>query len=280
MIEQRTRLLKDVRARERRWNVGGIDTGVLEAGAGPPLMLLHGGIECGGVYWAPVMSALAARYVARMDEETFAQWFSSLLWMAGRGAPVTLVAHSLLGRFAARFAAEHPDHLGQVLIYGAPGIGPYRMPLGVLATAIRFDLFPSERNEERFERWAFLNRDRAQARDPEWFKAFSYYCVTLATVPHVKRTMRQLVKLGTKRIEDPVLRAIRTPVALVWGRHDRMVPLTLAERASSLFRWPLHVVEDAGHVPHLEQPERFVAALENAITQGEIDVHTATGTRA
>ena len=25
--------------------------------------------------------------------------------------------------------------------------------------------------------------------------------------------------------------------------------------------WPLHVIEDAGHVPHLEQPGAFLEAL-------------------
>ena len=36
--------------------LAGVGTTVLEAGDGPPLILLHGGIECGGAYWAPVIS--------------------------------------------------------------------------------------------------------------------------------------------------------------------------------------------------------------------------------
>ena len=40
-----------------------------------------------------------------------------------------------------------------------------------------------------------------------------------------------------------------------------MVPLRIAELASSKFGWPIHVVEDAGHVPHIEQPEGFLRAL-------------------
>ena len=31
-------------------------------GDGPPLVLLHGGIECGGAIWAPVVSRLAERH--------------------------------------------------------------------------------------------------------------------------------------------------------------------------------------------------------------------------
>lgn len=42
--------------------MAGVATSVLQAGQGPPL-LLHGGIECGGPYWAPVVSRLAERHL-------------------------------------------------------------------------------------------------------------------------------------------------------------------------------------------------------------------------
>ena len=60
---------------------------------------------------------------------------------------------------------------------------------------------------------------------------------------------------------DDELRGIDVRVALLWGRLDRMVPLRIAELASSKFGWPIHVVKDAGHVPHVEQPEAFLKAL-------------------
>jgi pimeloyl-ACP methyl ester carboxylesterase len=61
------------------------------------------------------------------------------------------------------------------------------------------------------------------------------------------------------------LQSIGIPVALLWGKRDRMVPHRIGELASSKFGWPLHVVDDAGHVPHIEQPEAFLRALGAAI---------------
>jgi pimeloyl-ACP methyl ester carboxylesterase len=52
---------------------------------------------------------------------------------------------------------------------------------------------------------------------------------------------------------------------LLWGRHDRMAPLRLAERASSRFGWPLFVIDDSGHVPFVEQPDAFLEALGKAM---------------
>jgi pimeloyl-ACP methyl ester carboxylesterase len=47
----------------------------------------------------------------------------------------------------------------------------------------------------------------------------------------------------------------------VWGRHDRMAPLSIGEAAAARHGWPLHVVEDAAHAPHIEQPQAFLTAL-------------------
>jgi pimeloyl-ACP methyl ester carboxylesterase len=270
----RARLLQGIPVAERRLPPAGVSTTVLEGGEGSPLLLLHGGIECGGVYWAPVISRLAERYrivvpdvpglgesepVARLDATTFAAWFAELLEQTCQVKP-TVVAHSLGGSLAARFAARHGDLLHRLVLCGAP-LGAYRLPLGLLVTAIRFDLRPSERNSERFARWAFHDLDRTRRQDAGWYGAFDGYSRARAVVPHVKRTMRRLIKAETKRIPDDELRRIAGPTVLVWGRHDRFVPLSHAEAASADFGWPLHVIDDAGHVPHIERPDAFLRAL-------------------
>jgi pimeloyl-ACP methyl ester carboxylesterase len=73
--------------------------------------------------------------------------------------------------------------------------------------------------------------------------------------------MRTLVKAGTTRVPDAELRRIDVPSALLWGRHDRMAPLSLAEAASTRLGWPVYVVDQAAHVPHIEQPDDFADLL-------------------
>ena len=56
---EREQVLADAPAAERRIELAGMSTSVLECGDGPPMVLLHGP----GVYaaaWLPVMPALAA----------------------------------------------------------------------------------------------------------------------------------------------------------------------------------------------------------------------------
>jgi 2-hydroxymuconate-semialdehyde hydrolase len=273
----RDRVLRGLPVQERCLEVNGIATVVLEGGQGPPLLLLllHGGIECGGAVWAPVISHLAEHHrvvvpdvpglgesapVPQLTAAVFADWLAGLLRVTCDEQP-TLLAHSLGGTLAARFAFQHGDLLQRLVLWATPGIGPYRLPLGLLATAILFDLRPSDRNMERFDRWAFFDLDRTRQRDPEWFATFNAYNLARGAVPHVKQTMRYLIKTCTKQVPDSELRRIEIPTALLWGRHDRFVPLRLGEGASSKLGWPLFVIDDTGRAPHIERAEAFLDAL-------------------
>ena len=195
-----------------------------------------------------------------LDGESFASWLRGTMQAVGFDRP-TVVAHSLGGSLAARFAGGAPGELAGLVVYGAPGIGPYRMPPRLMYCAIRFSLRPTAANAERFDRFLLYDLDATRARDPDWYRAFDEYNRSQARVKHVKHTMNRLVSLGTKRIPDEELRRIDCPVHLLWGRADRLVPLRTAQAAVEAHHWPLHVVEGAAHAPHIEQPDAFLAVL-------------------
>lgn len=260
---------------ERTLDVAGTATSVLDAGHGAPLVLLHGGIECGGAMWAPVIRLLADghRVVApdvpglgesaplpRLDASAFAPWLHGVLAAMDAERP-TIVAHSLVAGLAARFAVDHGDSIGRLILCGTPAVGPFRMPWRLRYLAARSAVRPSAANAERFARFALLDLDATRQRDPTWFAAFQTYNLAQARRRHVKRAMRQLFVEQTKRIEDAELDRLAASTTLLWGRHDRMVPLAVARAASVRHDWPLHVIDGAAHAPHIEQPEAFVAAV-------------------
>ena len=91
------------------------------------------------------------------------------------------LAHRHPRRPARRRAATRA--IERLVVYAAPGVGPYRMPLRLRYVAIRFAIRPSARNAERFDRFALLDLDATRERDPEWYDAFVAYTRSRAREP-------------------------------------------------------------------------------------------------
>ena len=54
------------------------------------------------------------------------------------------------------------------------------------------------------------------------------------------------------------------PVTVVWGRADRIIPAAQAESVTGAVR---HLVDGAGHMPHMERPAEVQAAIEETIAR-------------
>jgi pyruvate dehydrogenase E2 component (dihydrolipoyllysine-residue acetyltransferase) len=54
------------------------------------------------------------------------------------------------------------------------------------------------------------------------------------------------------------------PVTVVWGRADRIIPASQAESVMGVIR---HLIDGAGHVPHMERPAEVQAAIEETIAR-------------
>jgi pyruvate dehydrogenase E2 component (dihydrolipoamide acetyltransferase) len=55
-----------------------------------------------------------------------------------------------------------------------------------------------------------------------------------------------------------------TPVSVVWGRADRIIPAAQAESVAGAVR---HLIDGAGHMPHMERPAEVQAAIEETIAR-------------
>lgn len=61
---------------------------------------------------------------------------------------------------------------------------------------------------------------------------------------------------------DARLGRLDKPATLIWGADDGVVPLSYGHALQKLIRGSnLNVIEGAAHIPHLQQPERFVECL-------------------
>jgi len=75
-------------------------------------------------------------------------------------------------------------------------------------------------------------------------------------------------------VEDlrPDLKRVGCPTLLIHGRRDRHVPLAGAELADGLIPDSrILVLDEAGHVPHLEESDKFGEALRGFLQQLPVD---------
>jgi pimeloyl-ACP methyl ester carboxylesterase len=87
-----------------------------------------------------------------------------------------------------------------------------------------------------------------------------------ARTPSLQPAQHGLMEhFGMPEIPPADLTRIGVPTTLIRGRHDLATSLQIAQAASARYGWPLHVIEDAGDDPALEQPGAFSSALRVAL---------------
>ncbi|WP_294612900.1 alpha/beta fold hydrolase [uncultured Roseovarius sp.] len=84
----------------------------------------------------------------------------------------------------------------------------------------------------------------------------------------VDAIIRQTRALQRRRDYQSVLRRCKVPTLVLCGRHDGLTPVKRHSFMAELIPYAtLSVIEDAGHLPPLEAPERTTAALRGWLDQ-------------
>jgi pimeloyl-ACP methyl ester carboxylesterase len=276
----RERLLTGMPITERRLELAGISTAVLEGGEGLPVIFLHGPGEF-GAKWMRVIPDLVRtnRVIApdlpghgasgvpdgALDAGRMLAWLDELIKRTCESPPV-LVGHLLGGAIAARYASEYTDRLSRLVLVGSLGLGKFRPSPRLAAALVRFMVRPSERSSERLWQRCTVNLAGVQGQMGERWDTFEAYYVDRARENSGKRALRSLMgSVGTPVIAAAELARIVVPTTLIWGRENTGVRLAVGETASARHGWPLRVIDDAGDDPAIEQPAAFLEALRSSL---------------
>lgn len=272
---QRARLLAGLPVIERRLQVAGVSTAVLEGGAGPPIVLLHGPGDFAGT-WMRIIPDLVTGYRViapdlpghgmselgggRLDADGLRAWLSGLLERTCPSPPV-LVGHVLGGAIGARFAVNHSDRLSRLVLVDSLGLARFWPTPGFALTMLAFLARPTERTFTRFMRYCSYDLDRLREKMGARWEPFLAYSLERARGPNAKTAGRLFREFGIPRIPPDDLARIAVPTTLIWGRYDRANRLQIARDASARYGWPLHVIENCADDPLRDQPLAFMDAL-------------------
>ncbi len=277
--DARARLLAGMLVTERRLELAGISTAVLESGEGPPVVLLHGPGEF-ALTWLRVIPELAESHRAvardlpghgaslgegRLDAGRMLAWLGEFVEETC-ASPPALAGHLLGGAIGARFAGTYRDRLARLALVATFGLRRLRpRPMFALGL-IGFLARPTDASRDRFFRQCFVDMDALRDQlDSRWQPLMSY-ALEGARSPRQKTAPRSLMpEFALRAIPPAELARISVPTTLIWGRHDHQTPLRAAEAASARYGWPLHLIDNAADDPAFERPEMFLHALRAAL---------------
>jgi len=250
-------------------------------GRGDPLVLIHG-LATTRTIWrhaAPRLAAGrqvvtldvpgfgAARPVGRgFDLEVVSDRVAEHLCASGIGEPYDLVGHSMGAAVALTLAALRPAAVRSLVLVSPAGLRP--IPLAAAAAlGVAAELYiPLRRRAAPLASWS-------------WGRRLLMAGGVVDGAALEPAVVRQLVgaSLGARRI-GPALSAVASadlrgllaglpaPVGAVWGRDDRVIPPGGMQTVRRLRpEASCEVVDGAGHISMVEQPEAFVEALERVL---------------
>lgn len=250
----------------------------------PPLLILHGfGASIG--HWRQNLPIFAQHHpVYALDflgfgaSEKAATTYNVQLWVEQVyhfwqtliGRPVVLVGNSIGSLVALALAATHPEMVTGLAMLSLPDTTireemiPARLRNLVTgieslftAPALLKSLFYWVRRRQVLRPWASLAYANPAVVTDELLDIFA----TPAYDRGAARTFAALIKAMTQASFGPSVKAtiprLNIPILLIWGQQDRMIPPALGRQFAQYNpRLKLVELEQAGHCPHDEQPER------------------------
>jgi len=171
---------------------------------------------------------------------------------------VHLVGHSMGGAIAALAALRRPERVASLTLIASAGLGPE------INGSFIDGFVHASRRREAVEVLGLLVDDpalvsRAMVEDVLRYKRLDGVAPALAKIAEAwfgggRQSLDLTGRIGT----------LTMPVQLVWGRNDRIIPVAHGEALAA--RLPVHILDAAGHLPHMEKAGEVNRLIERFIS--------------
>lgn len=278
--------LHDSRGNElphRLIEIRGVETYTVDAGEGPPVLLIHGYGDTADGWRRVVPGLLKDHRVVAFDVPPFGRsgeppegklldfytdFLPELLDELGLER-MTVIGHSLGGAIALRFAIENPERVERLGLVAPAGLGtaPPWWWNALTARAVWQGALavPTPVTNAIVRRGLKTFLAMRLFADPQRLGHEIRHFIDMHGTPG---DLRKLLAAGhacidcyTGRLLEESLE-LEMPMWMLWGRQDGFVPSVHArafQRAHPQAK--VHVLDDCGHYPHIEYPQRFNTLL-------------------
>lgn len=255
---------------QREVTIGAIKTSYLLSGNGKPVILLHGA-GAGAVTWYPSINTISRNFQviapdivgygesdkpdAPYNRSYFSAWLKDFMKELSI-SKAHIVGLSQGGAIALQFAIENAEMVEKLVLVDAAGLGA-KVSFWPLIGTIWMNSFPSSM-ANRFNSPYILHKP--VNRDPN----HSNYSISVLKSKGGKKAFKQGRGTAVSKIPEELLKQIENETLIIWGKDDKLFPVEYGEAAAKIIpKAKLHVIQDAGHLPLMDQPEIFNKILDD-----------------
>ena len=249
----------------------------VDVGTGRPVVLVHGQ---GGAWqwWLRVIPAVArhARVIALdlagfgasepvATGDVFSEQVATVIGILDelRLARATIVGHSMGGLVSLKVACDHPGRVDGLMLIdsGSNIMGPARLRAILLGFRLFDWVFSFSAVPRAIARWRYLR---------SLFFALAVVgprCITRSLADELVPRMAAPgfiagMQAAGKAVGEATPEAVSAPALVLWGRKDRIVPLSSGRQlADAIPRARLVVLDDVAHCAMLERPAETAALI-------------------
>ncbi len=269
--------------------VAGLSINFVEEGKGQPILFLHG---LGGSLkdWAANLSFSPAFYRAmaidfpgfgdsdKPETDYSIDWLTAIVgkFLQERKLDQAIVVgHSMGGLVALNLAAQPGSPVKNLVVIDVVGIGDkaeflsYALAKKIMGPESRFESFEGLLREE----FKAMVENFIKGQKPKTSKEFFQSVPKNPLTGKPLLPMTPAVQMSASIIDfdiRPQLASIRQPTLILWGAKDPIAPPQDASfLKSKIPQATLKILENCGHSPMQEQPERFNQEVEKFLQAAE-----------
>ncbi|MDX6667626.1 MAG: hypothetical protein QOK04_1006 [Solirubrobacteraceae bacterium] len=255
------------------------------AGDGEEVVVLIHGITSSAETWGEVIPALAERFTVvapdllghgqsakpRGDYSlgAYASGVRDVVAALGHDR-ATVVGHSLGGGVAMQLAYQFPERTNRLVLVSSGGLGREVHPLlraaALPGSEFVLPLICAAGLRDAGNALARVLGQLGLSAGPDLEEMWNGYSslVDRDAQQAFIHTLRTIVDAGGQRVSatDRLYLAAELPTLILWGENDPIIPATHGRAAHAAIAGSrFHTFAGAGHFPHREDPQRFVAEL-------------------
>ena len=293
IVEIHERILGATAARSRYLELGaGRRVHLIEAGEGPPLVSLHGS-STSSLSLVPLLEHLVGLRVIAVDRPGFglsepvqvprehfrdaAIEFVDEVLDRLELETCALTGQSMGGTWAVWYALARPARVRRLALLGSvpllPGTRP-PAPLRVMVTPVVGDLLSRVKPNPKMvvRLMSSMGEQETIVRYPDLIEALAAAgrdpIASAANLAELRAILSPLGFRRSARLHTYELRRLTAPTLLIWGDHDPVGPVEVAQATAGAIPDAQLEVLSAGHVPHLGHPERVSELLSGFVRSG------------